>query len=190
MEQEIRDCFNSSSFLQSLSLLPGSSECPLDESVYIFNSLLISAINSCPSAKNSVANNSKSSRSVFPRNRWFDDECKRRKIIVNTSAKVYRRDPDCVNKKEKFWRERKRYKKLIISKKRRTTAEFHPQLSILRTSHPREFWKIVSKAAVVQRNYIPIDMVNMATHFQTLNTQYLDPRTFATNFQCSPLMTS
>ena len=96
------------------------------------------------------------------------------KIIVNTSAKDYRRDPDCVSKKEKFWRERKRYKKLIISKKR-TTAEFHSQLSILRTSHPRDFWKIVSKAAVVQRNYIPIDMVNMATHFQTLNTQYLDP---------------
>ena len=40
----------------------------------------------------------KSSRSVFPRNRWFDEECKRQKRSVNTSAKDYRRDPDFVER--------------------------------------------------------------------------------------------
>ena len=83
-------------------------------------------------------------------------------------------DPNCVSKKERFWRERKKYKNLIRFKKRKSTADFHLQLLNLRIKKPREFWKVVSKAEVVQHKHIPIDMIVMATHFQKLNTQYQD----------------
>ena len=49
LDQEVKDCFNSSSFLQLLSVLSTSSECYPDELVYNFNSVLISAIESCVS---------------------------------------------------------------------------------------------------------------------------------------------
>ena len=175
LEQEIRSCFKSTSFLHSLSLFPTPYECLPTELVNKFNYILISAIKSCPSAMHSTVHSSKSSRSLFPRNRWFDVECKRQKTLVSISAKDLKSDPNCVSKKERFWRERKRYKKLIRSKKRKSTVDFHLQLLHLRTSQPREFWKVVSKAEVVQHKHIPIDMVVMATHFQKLNTQYQDP---------------
>ena len=168
LEQEIRGCFKSTSFLHSLSLLPTPSECLPTELVNKLNYILISAIKSCPSAKHSIVHSSKSSRSLFPR--WFDVECKRQKTLVSISAKDLKSDPNCVRKKERFWRERKWY--MIRSKKRKSTVDFHLQLLHLRTSQPQEFWKVVSKAEVVQHKHIPIDMVVVATHFQKLNTQY------------------
>ena len=97
----------STSFLYSLSLFPTPSECLPTELVNKFNYILISAIKSCPSAKHSIVHSSKSSRSLFPRNRWFDVECKRQKTLVSISAKYLKSDPNCVSKKE-----RERYKKL------------------------------------------------------------------------------
>ena len=138
------------------------------------------------SAKHTLVCTSKSTLSAFPRNGWFDDECKMQKRVVNSSARECRCDPDCV-RKEKYWRERKIYKELIRMKKRKA---FNIKLSNLRTTHPREFWKVVSKAAAVHHKCIPIDMVDMAAYFQTLNKNAQIIYTFATTFLFLPRMTS
>ena len=62
------------------------------------------------------------------------------------------------------------YKKLIKQKKRRAAEDLHLQLSTLKTSHPREFWNIVSKLTGVNQKRIPISITDMASHFQELNT--------------------
>ena len=85
------------------------------------------------------------------------------KRVVNSSVREYRCDPDSVRKKEKYWRERKIYKELIRTKKRKASEALHIKLSNLRTTHPREFWKVVSKDAAVHHK--PIDMVDMAAYF-------------------------
>ena len=60
--------------------------------------------------------------------------------------------------------------KLTKQKKRRAAEDLHLQLSTLKTSHPREFWNIVSKLTGVNQKRIPISITDMASHFQELNT--------------------
>ena len=73
-----------------------------------------------------------------------DDECKVQNGVVNSSAREYRCDPACVRKQ--CWRERKI---LIRMKKIKASETLHIQLSNMRTRHPWEFWKVMSRAAAV-----------------------------------------
>ena len=161
--------FNNHQFLHLLSSLKW--EQSLDAIVNNFYSLLISTMETCEGVKHKNIAESKAKSPSFPINRWFD-ECKIQKRIVNIAAKKLISDPTCVQTREHYWREKKVYKTLTKQKKRRA---LHLQLSTLKTSHPREFWNIVSKLTGVNQKRIPISITDMASHFRELNTNTTVP---------------
>ena len=99
----------------------------------------------------------------FPRNSWFDKDCKHQKRIVNTTASIYKRNPNNYEAKRNYFNQRKTYKS---GKKRVNSAFFHAKLLILRSKKPKEFWKIISDK--VMKEELPISVNILAEYFKDL----------------------
>ena len=80
--------------------------------------------------------------SVFPCNKWFDQECKDMKRKVNDQLKTWRQDRDRATFKC-YLDLKKAYKKLIRRKKREQNTCFNTMLRDLNTTNPKEFWKLL-----------------------------------------------
>ena len=92
--------------------------------------------------------------SSFPKN-WFDEE---KKKLVNALGKELRNDPYCAQKRRKYWKEN--YKKQIKIRKV-TSVVLHSHLINLRTSHQREFWKVIAKTTATTSQSILLTWLNI-----------------------------
>ena len=80
----------------------------------------------------------------FPKNRWFDDECKAAKQLVNDAKKVFLQCLNMQNRVEYFSKKRK-YRSLIKSKKIEAQNKLHATLLMMRQKSPKEFWNLINK---------------------------------------------
>ena len=80
--------------------------------------------------------------SVFPCNKWFDQECKDMIRKVNDQLKTWRQDRDRATFKC-YLDLKKAYKKLIRRKKREQNTCFNTMLRDLNTTNPTKFWKLL-----------------------------------------------
>ena len=106
---------------------------------------------------------------MFPQNKWFDDECKIKKKHVALIAKQLQSEPQNHELREIFWRERKNYKSLTKSKKRKAIEIMHKSLAYSKVNCSQEFWNQILKATnknVVEP--IPVSCESMYGYFQSL----------------------
>ena len=109
LETLISELINSPQFLHSLSEVCAQSKvCSSDELICNLNSLLISVLKPFGNKKQ-TRTSSRARKSPFPKNIWFDSECKLLKKKVNRTAKEYRKNPNCPKRRVKYWAEREIY---------------------------------------------------------------------------------
>ena len=90
LETLISELINSPPFLHSLSeVCVQSKVCSSDELICNLNSLLISVLKPFGNKKQ-TRTSSRARKSPFPKNIWFDSECRLLKKKVNRTAKEYR----------------------------------------------------------------------------------------------------
>ena len=83
-------------------------------------------------------------KKCFPRNAWFDDECKKKKRIVNDAKRAFLLDNTAITKSIYFVQKRE-YKNLIKFKKRKDIEQLHSKLVEVQRMNPAEFWKLENK---------------------------------------------
>ena len=142
-------------------------ECPIETTVNKFSGLLLESMEK--SMPNRSKRRSKSGYKVFPRNAWFDKDCKQQKKVVNCLVKKLKNDYTNNDIKEAYWVQRNIYKKLLKVKKSAVIKRQHSTLLHLSTSNPRQYWQAINKAAGARRKCIPVELDAMAEYFMKLN---------------------
>ena len=105
----------------------------MDDCVSKFEKVLQDTLHKYTSVKCSA---NKKKTNPFPRNTWFDKECKAKKSSVNRLAKQMKKNPNSVSIRGDFWKERKYYKRLVRKKKRTAVSVFHQKLQSFRCEDP------------------------------------------------------
>ena len=106
----------------------------------------------------------------FPRNSWFDEECKAQKKLVRQAGKLLQCNPNDTEARQKFWSEKKDFKALTRRKKRQAIQHLHQKLESLKTLNPRIFWQQINRVAHQESSHhIPISLDNIFLHFKDLN---------------------
>ena len=167
LEQVLQQEFADNGFIDKLCTLRMQVDnTQVDHSVSKFVRLLQDTIQKCATVKYPV---NKRNTNPFPRNSWFDKECKAMKSSVNRLAKKMKKNPNSVRIRREFWNERKHYKRLIRKKKRAAVSVFHQNLQSFRSKDPRTFWKYIAKASERgDSEHIPISINDMTDHFRDL----------------------
>ena len=137
----------------------------VNENISGFTDLLQSTIRLCSNAKPKP---NKYTARPFPRNSWFDAECKEKKREVKRLAKHVQKRPGCTLILNNFWRAKREYKALTRQKKRRTTAELHAKLEAMKTNNPRIFWSKIRATEKTSEEPIPINIKHLHMHFSDL----------------------
>ena len=167
LEQALQQEFSDTSFIAKLSSLGSQvDKMQVDDCVSKFEKVLQDTLHKYTSVKCSA---NKKKTNPFPRNTWFDKECKAKKSSVNRLAKQMKKNPNSVAIRGDFWKERKCYKRLVRKKKRAAVSVFHQKLQSFRCEDPRTFWKYITKASDTgDLEHIPISINDMANHFRKL----------------------
>ena len=98
---ELEDFFRTDTFKQKLSILMFQLNTDkTNENISHFTDLLQTTVCSCSNAKPKL-NTHKAK--AFPRNSWFDAECKNKKKEVKLLAKHMQKHPDCTLTLNNFW---------------------------------------------------------------------------------------
>ena len=84
-------------------------------------------------------------KNTFPRNTWFDEECKEKKKSFKKAARKLKENPNDSALRELMWKERRIYKSLIKKKKRLAISKLHTELMEFKTKNLREFWRKISE---------------------------------------------
>ena len=161
-------------FIQSDSKSQGD----MDSLVSEFNSLFIDtakSINLCKTPKQK----SRTYTRKFPNKPWFDKDC-------NSFRKHYLSEK--YSKKGKKWRNIHKstfneYQKLLNLKQKNFQKELEQKLRNLKSSNPREYWKIINKSNSSKDKNCNINIGPLFEHFKNLsfkeNINSFDPRTAA-----------
>ena len=105
----------------------------------------------------------------FPRNKWFDMECKTMKRKVNDAKKRFTCQPHVLHLREAYFMGKKQYRKLLKRKKEAATYTLHHLLINTHRNNPRKFWKLLSSAKSMDDTNTPINPQALLNHFKTLN---------------------
>ena len=166
-DKEVTAVFMSLDFRQSLThLTTGIQSNSVDQNISQFTKLLQTKLSECPS----LTPKRKRKPNKFPRNAWFDGECKELKRKVKKAGKDLKKTPNTDVIRQQFWALRKQLKTLTRKKKRQATRDIHKKLEDFRTKNPRAFWQYLKKTSdldKVETIHIPLD--RMTDHFRGLN---------------------
>ena len=138
-----------------------------------FSDFLITLVKECGGVrkmnKECVTNTCVEKTRAFPRNKWFDGECKSQKRIVNDAKKLFNALPTDCHLREEYFFQKRVFKKLL--KRKKQSAQFQLQMELIRTRNkkPSDFWKLVNKTKQCKDNTIPIDPNVLFEHFKLLN---------------------
>lgn len=97
---------------------------------------------------------SKSTRKT-PKKKWFDAECAEMRRKFKCLGRRLRSDPFNTSLGQELRGLRKRYKKLLNSKKREFRLNILTKMEDLRTSNPNQYWKLFEELKGVARNDSP-----------------------------------
>ena len=106
---------------------------------------------------------------TFPRNKWFDRECKVKKRRVNDVKKKFVALPYYPNCRDSYYQENKKYKNLVKAKKQNASSHLHSLLMTTYKRDPRNIWKIISRARLKQGVTSEVDPYKLREYFQVLN---------------------
>lgn len=139
-EERLIEAFSNQEFLMKLSDLETSlADSPTAECAQRFTALPLKSVST-------IIRKKISRRNTFPRNSWFDKDCKESKRRLKSISKQLKSNPNDPQIREAFWKERKAYKAPIRSKKHCAIAALHAGLKEFKAKYPREFWKKIHQA--------------------------------------------
>ena len=78
-------------------------------------------------------------KNTFPRNTWFDEECKDKKKSFKKAARKLKENPNDSALRELVWKERRIYKSLIKKKKHLASSKLHTELMEFKTKNHGNF---------------------------------------------------
>ena len=108
-------------------------------------------------------------KNTFPRNTWFDEECKERKKSFKRAARKVKENPNDSALRELMWKERRIYKSLIKKKKHLAISKLHTELMEFKIKNPREFWRKISEVTKEEGSAeIPITPEELKAYLMTL----------------------
>ena len=108
-------------------------------------------------------------KNKFPKNMWFDKQCKEKKKDFKKAAKRAKENVNNQLLRELMWKERRIYKSLIKKKKRQVISKLHSELMEFKNKKPWEFWiKIASVIKQESSIDIPITLEELRTYFKFL----------------------
>ena len=84
------------------------------------------------------------SKNSFPRNLWFNEECKALKRNVNNAKKLFLQDINTLSRKEYFLQKR-RYRKIIKTKECQAQEKLHSILLTAKYKNLKEFWVLINR---------------------------------------------
>ena len=165
-EDNIADAFRKHEFLEQLEALESElPNRPATECVYKLTRLLQESIRETFGKRKT--NPSKTSK--FPRNTWFDEDCKAAKKKFKNCAKLLKNNPSNEEVQKSFWSERRSYKALIRKKKRASVASLLKELREFKSNNPREFWRLINKISDQSGGEeIPISVDVLGEYFKSL----------------------
>ena len=76
---------------------------------------------------------------TFPRNTWFDEECKEKRKSFKKAARKVKENPNDSALRELMWKERRIYKSLIKKKKHLAISKLHTELMEFKTKNHGNF---------------------------------------------------
>ena len=108
-------------------------------------------------------------KNKFPKNMWFDKQCKEKKKEFQKAAKRAKENVNNLMLRELMWKERRIYKSLIKKKKRQAISKLHSEVMEYKTKNPHEFWiKIASVTKQESSTDIPITLEELRIYFKSL----------------------
>ena len=132
-----------------------------------------------------VKNKTKTRNKYFPRNSWFDRECKLEKTKLNKLKKAFLQNPTAETR-AKFYSLRRDYKKLTKHKKALAQTKLHNKLLQVRCNDPKTFWKIIGVANKKPTKH-SVDAYKLYCHFKSLHECHtMIPTTCQQNFTVVP----
>lgn len=79
------------------------------------------------------------------RAKWFDNECREKKVVYNEALKMFNLNKSAVNRQD-LCDKKKAYKTFIRRKRRRYEFEEMKKIENLRHKKPKEFWRLFKKS--------------------------------------------
>ena len=149
------------------ALLRNLNSSSVDDNVSVLSTLLQDAV------KKHSTNHSRKRKlnSKFPRNLWFDSDCKVQKRLVNRLGKSLKANPNDCEMRASFLSEKSKYRAMIKCKKRQAASVLHSKLESFRTNNPRYFWQwIRNVSGQSSSESIPVSLEKMKEHFEQLNS--------------------
>ena len=102
-------------------------------------------------------------KSTFPRNLWFNEECKNIKRIVHNYAKTY--DITVTPHAEQYTKLEKEYNRILQKNKRKYTDSIKTRLDNLNTSDPAQYWKLWKSLKPVTVNNSNLSLEDFEEYF-------------------------
>jgi len=152
-EDKLAEIFSNQDFCNKIaSLQTELSVSPATECAHKFTCLLQDALQ----AKTKKRKN----KNTFPRNTWFDEECKQKKKCFKKAAKRVKENPNNSALRELMWKERRIYKSLIKKKKCLAISKLHTGIQNLKS------------IGILEKNFIsteiPITSVELRAYFKSI----------------------
>ena len=111
----------------------------------------------------------RTNKNRFPRKRWFDEECKTQKRVVNSARKNLQHFSDNQFNRENYFMEKRIYKKMVKRKREAATIQHYQMLVSAQKTDPKRFWKCISRAKRRRATFSHIDPKAFLSHFTNLN---------------------
>ena len=124
-------------------------------------------------AKNGKGTNAstKRRRGRFLCNKWFDNECKTHKRMVNDAKKRLLVHACDTLIRDEYFQLKRIYKNLIISKKSSVQSNVHKLVLRSKSRKPNEFWKMVNRERNSATNTVLIEPEVIFSHFKLLHKE-------------------
>ena len=104
----------------------------------------------------------------FPKNAWFDNQCKCQKRIVNNCKQLWLIQPSVAAIRDEYL---KLYKSLIKRKKQYYQSQLHSKLLVTHSKRPHELWNLINKLNPVSKKITSVSPTLLFLHFKSLNEQ-------------------
>ena len=106
---------------------------------------------------------------TFPKNKWFDTECKLQKRRVNDAKKKFISLPNNPLVRQSYYQEKKKFKTLLKTKKKEASSNLHALLMTTYRADPQKFWRLVSRSRPKQDTALQVDPCILRGYFEGLN---------------------
>jgi len=104
----------------------------------------------------------------FPKNMWFDDECKAAKRRVNNAKKVFLQCVHAHTRAEYFYPKRF-YRRLLRIKKVQAQHKLHTTLLTMRQTSPKKVWNLINRERRELHLNSHIQPEKLYFHFKSLH---------------------